>query len=273
MSVLTFRSIFISDVHMGTKSCKATYLLDFLRSTECENLYLVGDIFDLWAMRKSVYWTHAQTQVLQEVFAKAKSGTNVIYIPGNHDSTFREFAGTTMHNIRIQLNVIHKTPDGKRLFVSHGDEFDMAVKHNKVLRFIGDYAYYLLLRLNHINTYIRQTLKLPYWSLSSHIKSQVRNANEYIEKYEQAALNKAKYSGYDGYVCGHIHKSGITNKNDTLYCNTGDWVEHCTALVEDAQGVLKVLHWSDHAKVQIINHDDGVVYPDMSLPLPAPGSI
>lgn len=269
MSKLSFRSIFISDVHLGTKSCKADYLLNFLRSTESEYLYLAGDIFDLYAMRKSVYWTKTQTEILGEVFAKSKAGTKIVYIPGNHDSTFRDFDGASIRDIQIQRHTEHWTKDGLKLYVSHGDEFDMAVRHNAVLKYIGDHAYNLLLWMNYVNAKIRRFFKLPYWSLSAHLKSQVKNANEYINKYETAAINKAKHTGLDGYVCGHIHKSGIRNSEGTLYCNTSDWVEHCTALVEDEKGILKVLHWSDHAKVKIMNSEEGVTHLDIPLLVPA----
>jgi UDP-2,3-diacylglucosamine pyrophosphatase LpxH len=268
MPKLFYRSIFISDVHMGTRNCKANYLLDFLRSTDSEYLYLVGDIFDLWAMKKSVYWTKAQSEILQTVFEKAENGVNVIYIPGNHDSTFRDFTESAIRNIDIKLNAVHETQKGKRLFVSHGDEFDILIKHNAVLKYIGDQAYELLLRLNQLNTRMRRWLKKPYWSLSGHLKSQVKNANEYIKKYEHAAVNRARQEGYDGYICGHIHKSGIRKQEGILYCNTGDWVEHCTALVEDETGHLKIMHWSDHAKVQVamreeeeVDHTEEVVLP------------
>ena len=268
MSQLYWRSIFISDVHLGTKNCKADYLLNFLRSTSSQKLYLVGDIFDILAMKKSVHWNQAQTDVLREVFKKAQQGTEVFYIPGNHDRTFRDFSGSEINNVKIRLNVIHENPDGKRYFVSHGDEFDRLLKHNGLLKVIGSCAYDVLLWLDHINAKIRKRFNLQYWSLSSHIKSQVGNANQYIDKYRQAATNKALHNGYEGYICGHIHKSEICNKAETLYCNTGDWVEHCTALVEDENGVLQILHWSDHAKIEVIHRDEEVVLADLPLIVP-----
>lgn len=271
MSKLYFRSIFISDVHLGTRSCKAAYLLNFLRSTESEYLYLVGDIFDLLAMKKQVYWTEEQTAVIQEVLNIAKSGTNVIYLPGNHDHFFRGFQNLQVRGIKIQRDAIHLTEKNKRLFVSHGDEFDAAVKHSKLIYFIGDSAYNFLLQLNHANNVIRNYLDLPYWSLSTFIKSKSKKADQFINSFKQAALNKAKSENYDGYVCGHIHKSGITHDGNVLYCNAGDWVEHCTALIEDNTGDLQILHWSDHATIEIINKNTEVLHANIPLLVPGLG--
>lgn len=253
MADLSLRSVFISDVHLGTKNCKAAYLLDFLQTTNAENIYLVGDIFDLWAMTKRVSWSETQSAVLQALKEKAQQGTKIIYIPGNHDYVFREFVGTDFHGVSIKQNAVHTTPQGQRLFVSHGDEFDGLIKHNHILRFLGDHSYNILLWLNHLNEKCRRLFKLPYWSLSAFLKSNVKNANQYIEKYVQAALNRAKQTGYDGYVCGHIHKADLRTEKGLIYCNTGDWVEHCTALVEEHDGTLKIMHWSDHMQIRAIN--------------------
>lgn len=269
MSNIYYRSIFISDVHMGTRNCKASYLLDFLRSTKSEYLYLVGDVFDLISMKKQVHWTAAQTSIVQEIFSKARQGTKVIYIPGNHDNWFRGFQGMSIRNVRIKHDTTHTTLDGKRLFVSHGDEFDVLVKHSRVMYVIGDLGYGMLLRINQLNNAIRKSLNLPYWSFSKFIKSHVKKANEFIERFKQAAISRAMKEGYDGYVCGHIHKSGISHNEGILYCNTGDWVEHCTALVEDETGGLQILHWSDHAKVEVINKGTEVIHPDLPLLIPA----
>ncbi|HHC74989.1 MAG TPA: UDP-2,3-diacylglucosamine diphosphatase [Thiothrix sp.] len=271
MADLSFRTIFISDVHLGTKNCKAVYLLDLLQKTHAETIYLVGDILDVWAMTKRVVWSNTQSAVLQTLKEKAQQGTKVIYIPGNHDYIFREFSGTEFHGISIQQNAVHITPQGKRLFVSHGDEFDGFIKHNHLLRFFGDRSYSVLLWLSRFNDKCRYLFKLPYWSLSAYLKKNIKNANQYIEKYVQAALNRAKHTGYDGYICGHIHKADLRLEKGLLYCNTGDWVEHCTTLIEEHDGTLKIMHWSDHQRVLITqaapntNQSDQITNPLPSL--------
>jgi UDP-2,3-diacylglucosamine pyrophosphatase LpxH len=253
MNKLKYRSIFISDVHLGSKNCKAEYLLDFLRSTESEYLYLVGDIFDLWEMRKTVCWTAAQSEILETVFIKARNGTRVFYIPGNHDEWFRRFAGSEIHGVMLKLKAEHIAADGRRFLVSHGDEFDSVVRHNPVLLFVGDHAYNLLLKLDRGLNRLRRLLGRSYWSLSAWLKTRVNNANDYIRKFETAAAVRAGEKSYDGYICGHIHKAGIRSIDGVLYCNDGDWVEHCTALAEDDNGWIHLLHWSDQARVEAVS--------------------
>lgn len=262
---LRYRSIFISDVHLGTRECRAEYLLDFLESTDCDRLYLVGDIFDLWSMRKSVYWNPDHSAVVQAVFDKARDGTEVIYIPGNHDELMRDFIGAEFSGVRLMRNAIHVTADGRRFFVSHGDEFDGLVKHNRVLKFIGDGAYNLLLAGNRRFNVLRRRLGYRYWSLSSYLKTRVNNAVQYIRKFEETAAQTARRENCDGYICGHIHKAGIESIDEVLYANTGDWVEHCTALVEDFHGRLQLLHWSDARRVEIVHGAEGVMAAGMPL--------
>lgn len=264
MSKLRYRSIFISDVHLGTRNCKADYLLDFLQTSESDFLYLVGDIFDLWEMKKRVFWTESQNAIIGEIIRKSESGTNVIYIPGNHDMWFREMVGSEYRGIRIMLNAEHITADGRRFFVSHGDEFDTLVRHNRLLLLIGDHAYNWLLKINRLINRLRNLVGKPYWSLSAWLKTRVNNANQYIEKFESVASEHARKGDYNGYICGHIHKSGIRNIQGVLYCNDGDWVEHCTALTEDENGWLKLLHWSDHAQIEAQNRGNEIdcnIYP------------
>ncbi|MEJ2059892.1 MAG: UDP-2,3-diacylglucosamine diphosphatase [Gammaproteobacteria bacterium] len=258
MSKLNYRSIFISDVHLGTRDCHAAYLLDFLQSTDCEHLYLVGDIFDLWSMRKQVHWTAEQSAVVQCIFDKAAAGTEVTFIPGNHDALLRDFVGTTFRGVKVRRDAIHTAADGRRFLVSHGDEFDTVVKHNALLRFIGDNVYYWLLRLNRWYNGLGCRLGIRYWSLATWLKSRVGNARAYIRKFEEAAALTANDQELDGYICGHIHKASIEKINGALYCNDGDWVEHCTALVEDDAGWLQLLHWSDHQRVELITQGQEV---------------
>ena len=268
MGTLHYRSIFISDVHLGTRDCRADYLLDFLESTDSKYLYLVGDIFDFWSMRSRVHWTAAQSAVLQRIFDKAARGTKVIYIPGNHDELCRDFAGTEFRGVSVRLNAIHTTAAGRRFFVSHGDEFDDVVKHNHLLKVVGDYAYYVLLFTNRWFNKLRRHFGRPYWSLSAYLKTRVGNAAAYIRKYEQAAAYEANRREFDGYICGHIHKAGIQHIDGVLYCNDGDWVEHCTALTEDFDGNLQIVHWADHKRVEIVSR--GHEIDDNVVPLPEP---
>jgi len=253
MKPLSYRSIFISDVHLGTRDCRAEFLVDFLESTQCETLYLVGDIIDLWAMRRSVHWPPAHTRVLQLLFEKAAAGCDVIYIPGNHDELMRDFVGTEFNGVRILRDAEHVTHDGRRFFVSHGDEFDTFVRHNGLLRVVGDGIYPVLLAANRWFNGLRRRFGRPYWSLSSFIKSKVGNARRYMDKYEAAVARSASSQEYDGHICGHIHKAGIVSRDGILYCNDGDWVEHCTALVEDLDGRLQLLHWADHKRIEQVN--------------------
>ena len=240
-----FRSIFISDVHLGTKDCKAEYLADFLTTTECEYLYLVGDIVDIWSMRSSVYWTQAQNEVIRTILKLAKNGTKVIFIPGNHDETIRDYVEYNFGNITIHKRLIHTTADNRRLLVLHGDEFDSIVTCSKLVSILGDFAYDGLLFSNRIINNIRQKFGLPYWSLANYLKGKVKNAMSYIEKFEHAATHAAKHDQVDGVICGHIHHAEIKSINEVLYCNTGDWVESCTAITELHNGALNLIHWSE----------------------------
>jgi len=262
MGTLRCRSVFISDVHLGTRECRADYLLDFLNKVRCEHLYLVGDIFDLWSMRRTVYWTAHQSAVMQRILHMARNGVRVTYIPGNHDECLRDFAGSEFYGVQVRLNAEHVSADGRRFFVSHGDEFDGDVRHNALLKAVGDGAYQMLLKGNRVYNAWRHRRGHGYWSLSAWLKTRVGNARAYIRKFEEAAAREALRGGYDGYICGHIHKAGIEQIDGVLYCNDGDWVEHCTTLVEDFSGTMQLLHWSDHCRLEA---SEG------SLEVPIPG--
>ncbi|SBS35710.1 UDP-2,3-diacylglucosamine hydrolase [Marinomonas aquimarina] len=240
-----FRAVFISDVHLGTKSCQAEHLLDFLHNIDTETLYLVGDIVDLIEMRKRAYFSDVQQQVVQRILSLAKQGTKVVYIPGNHDAFFRQFCGQTLSGVALQQQAIHTTADGRRFLVSHGDEFDQMVKISPIMLAIGDKAHGLMLALNrHINR-IRRLFGRPYWSLAGYLKQHVGKAQEFITRFESAAIKTARNKKLDGYIGGHIHFARFQRQEDVLYCNDGDWVEHCTALVEHESGELQLLHWSE----------------------------
>jgi UDP-2,3-diacylglucosamine pyrophosphatase LpxH len=247
MASLRFRAVWISDVHLGLRACKAELLLDFLKSVESEQLYLVGDIIDLWNMKSGWYWPELHNQVVQKVFSKAKHGTEVIYVPGNHDEVFRDYAGSLFGGIKVMSEAVHETADGRRLLVLHGDELDSVVKHNRWLAVIGSQAYEWLLAVNRWVNFVRRRLGFRYWSLASYLKQQVKNAVKYISNFEQAMVHEARRRQVDGVICGHIHKAAIEHFGDVLYCNDGDWVESCTALVEHHDGRLEIIHWADES--------------------------
>ena len=242
---MRLRSVFVSDVHLGSRGCRADLLLEFLKSVEVDTLFLVGDIFDLWAMRKSFFWPQEHSNVVRTVLGKAKGGTRVIYIPGNHDEDLREFSGSVFGNLEIHREYVHETGDGKKLLVMHGDEFDTVVKCSPWLAKLGSSVYDVLLRLNrHVNA-VRRLFNLPYWSLASYLKHKAKTAVQYIASFENAVAHAARRRGVDGVVCGHIHRPEIREMDGVVYCNDGDWVESCSAIVEDMNGRLAIWSWPE----------------------------
>ncbi|BBN81505.1 hypothetical protein PA25_14900 [Pseudoalteromonas sp. A25] len=245
MTTTYYPSIWISDVHLGYKDCKADYLLDFLNSTRCDVLYLVGDIVDLWSMKRQFYWQPSHYKVLECIQAKAESGTRVVYIPGNHDETFRSYVGKSLFNVEVHKTFIHTTSLGKKFLLLHGDDFDSATRYNKLISIAGDAAYDFLLFLNRWTNRVRRLYGGHYWSLASWLKNRVHKAREAISAFESAAIHEAKKQGVDGIICGHIHQPAIKVQDGIVYCNDGDWIENCTALVEGQNGRIELLHWSD----------------------------
>lgn len=241
--VTTYRTIWISDVHLGTRGCKAEQLLEFLRQTDSEVLYLVGDILDGWRLRKSWYWHQNHNDVIQKVLRKARKGTRVVYVPGNHDAMMRDYVDLDFGGIAIRREAVHETADGRRLLVIHGDEFDAIVRYATPLAVIGDRAYVAMLAVNHWFNAIRGKLGFPYWSLSAYLKQRVKDAVKYIGKFETLVADEARRRGLDGVVCGHIHKAEIRSIDGVTYGNSGDWVESCTALVERFDGSLAIVAW------------------------------
>ncbi len=240
-----YRAIWISDIHLGTRGCKAEFLLDFLRYNESDYLYLVGDIVDVWQLRKSWYWAQSHNDVIQKILRKARKGTKVIYTPGNHDEMLRSFEDLQFGNILVADEIIHVTADGKRLLVLHGDQFDQIVRYARWLALLGDSAYNFMLFANHYFNLARRRLGYPYWSLSAYLKHRVKNATEYIGRFAEAVAEAGRRNQVDGVVCGHIHTAEIRTIGGMLYCNDGDWVESCTALVEHLDGRLEIIHWLD----------------------------
>jgi len=240
-----YRTIFISDIHLGTRGCKAAFLIDFLRHVEAERIYLVGDIIDGWRLKKSWYWTAEHNDIVRKLLKRARQGTEIIYIPGNHDESLREYLDFDFAGVTIRRDAIHVGADGRRYWVLHGDEFDSIVRYAKWLAFLGDYAYALLLELNRAVDWARRRLGHPYWSLSGFLKHKTKKAVEYMSNFEEAVAQQAAARKVDGVICGHIHHAEMRRIGEVLYCNDGDWVESCTALVEHFDGRLEILHWTE----------------------------
>lgn len=240
-----FRTIWISDVHLGTKGCNAELLIDFLDATDSETMYLVGDIIDGWRLRKKLYWPAAHNEIVWRILKRAKRGTRIVYVPGNHDELFRQFAGMNFGGVEIERAAIHETADGRRLLVMHGDEFDAVMLAHRWLAVVGDALYTLLMGLNRWVNAVRSRLELPYWSLSKMAKHKVKNAVEFISQYEEVVARAAGARRVDGVVCGHIHTAEMRDLAGVEYYNDGDWVESCTALVEHFDGRMEILHWPE----------------------------
>ena len=245
-----FRTIFMSDIHLGTPGCQALALMDFLRTHPSDTLYLVGDIIDGWQLRRRWYWPQAHNDVVQKLLRRVRKGCRVIYVPGNHDEFARDFIGHHFGGIEVVQEAVHVTADGRSLWIIHGDYFDAVVQCAKWLAYLGDNLYELTLRMNrHLNS-LRGRLGLPYWSLSAYLKQKVKTALNYVTDFEEAVANEAKKRGHDGVLCGHIHRAEMRMINGVLYCNDGDWVESRTALVEHYDGRLEILHWEPSHEVQ-----------------------
>ncbi len=240
-----YRTIWISDVHLGTRGCNDGLLIDFLDHVDSDTLYLVGDIIDGWRLKKRFYWPERHNAIVRRIMKRAKHGNRVVYIPGNHDEMFRQFAGMNFGGVEIRKKAIHTTADGRRLLILHGDEFDAIMLAHRWLAFLGDAAYTLLMRLNIAVNAVRRRFDLPYWSLSKHAKHKVKNAVEFISRFEEAVAHEAARLKVDGVVCGHIHTAEVRRFGDLIYYNDGDWVEGCTALVEHQDGRMEILHWAD----------------------------
>jgi UDP-2,3-diacylglucosamine pyrophosphatase LpxH len=254
-----YRTIWISDVHLGTRGCNASLLLDFLQSVECETLYLVGDIIDGWRLKKGWYWPETHNEVIRRVLKMAHRGTRVIYIVGNHDEMLRDYAGMDFGGISICENAMHECADGRRLLVTHGDAFDGVVLYARWLALLGDVAYTWLLRLNVVFNRARRLAGLPYWSLSAYLKHRVKNAVQFVGRFEEAVANEAAKIGVNGVVCGHIHSADIRQIGDVTYYNDGDWVESCTALVEDGLGAMSIVEWAKDVRGEVpADHKDAM---------------
>jgi UDP-2,3-diacylglucosamine pyrophosphatase LpxH len=240
-----YRTVWISDVHLGTRGCNAEMLIDFLDHVDSETMYLVGDMIDGWAMKKRLYWPASHNDIVWRILKRARRGTRIVYIPGNHDEMFRQFAGLNFGGVEILRQAIHETADGRRLLVLHGDEFDAITMSHRWLAHLGDAAYEALMALNRWMNAGRRVFGLPYWSLSKYAKQKVKNAVSFISKFEEIVAHEAAHRGIHGVIAGHIHKAEMRTIHGIEYYNDGDWVEGCTALVEHYDGSMEILHWAD----------------------------
>ena len=254
-----FRTLFISDVHLGSKAAKADFLLDFLRTHEADTIILVGDIIDGWRLKRSWYWPQSCNDVVQKLLRKARKGTRIVYIPGNHDEFLRAFPGTHFGGIEVAHRMIHETADGKKYLVLHGDEFDMVVRNARLLAYLGDWAYDMAIAINVVVAAVRRYLGMPYWSFSAWAKQQVKQAVNFIGEFQRVVAEEARKNDVDGVICGHIHHAVMEDIDGIHYINTGDWVESCTAVAENQDGTFEMINWG---------HLIGAAKPIAALPAP-----
>ena len=247
-ATIRYRSVWISDVHLGTRGSQAGALLGFLRTFECDTLYVVGDLIDIWAMKRGVYWTQEHSDVIQKILRKGRKGSKVIYIPGNHDERITDFTGDYA-NVHIQSRAFHTTVDGRRLLVAHGHELDTVVQNMGWLAHVGDVGYHLLLQLNGPVNFFRRIFGRGHWSLSAYVKAKVKNVVNFIGGFEESMVHFASDAKAQGIICGHIHTAAIRRLRGLDYYNTGDWVESRTALVEEMSGRLQLLQFTPAGEI------------------------
>lgn len=240
-----YRSVWISDVHLGSHGCQAEELTSFLKQVECEQLYLVGDIIDGWRLSQVFFWPQEHTNVVRRILTKAKRGTEVTYITGNHDEFLRKFVEfeLNMGNIKIVNEAIHETADGRKLMITHGDMFDVVTRYHRWIAFAGDRAYTTLIKANKRVNALRKRFGMPYWSLADFAKKKVKSAVNFITEFEESVAYECRHRGLDGVVCGHIHNAEIRDIDGVTYYNTGDWVESCSAIVEHHDGTMEIVRW------------------------------
>jgi UDP-2,3-diacylglucosamine pyrophosphatase LpxH len=242
------RTLFISDVHLGTRASQAEALLDFLKRHDAETIYLVGDIVDFWRIKRGAVWPQSHNDVMQKILRKVRKGTRVVFIPGNHDEALRDYCGMHFGGIEIERQTIHTTATGQRYIVMHGDEYDVIVRYARWLAFLGDRGYELALWSNAPLNFIRRRLGYGYWSLSAYLKLRVKSAVNFIGDFEKNLADEARRQGVDGIICGHIHHAASRDIDGVHYVNTGDWVESCTAIAETMSGELQLIRWRDAVK-------------------------
>ena len=245
-----WRTLFISDVHLGTRGCQAELLLDFLKHNRADTIYLVGDMVDGWRLKSGWYWPQSHNDVVQKLLRRGRKGTRLIYIPGNHDEFMRDYLGQHFGGVEVINQIVHTAADGRKMLVIHGDQFDVVVMHARWLAYFGDWAYELALWSNTWFNRLRRMLGLPYWSFSAWAKLKVKNAVNFIGSFEETLAAEAEKQGVDGVICGHIHHAAIRQIGKITYLNTGDFVESCTAIAENEDGRFEILHWQKLASQQ-----------------------
>ncbi len=251
-----FRTVWISDIHLGTKDCKAKELLEFIKHCRAKKIYLVGDIIDGWALKKRWFWPQEHNDVIQKLLRQARKGTEVIFIPGNHDEFARQFCGLNFGGIQVKHDDVHVTADGKKLWVTHGDLYDNIMQYARWIAFLGDRAYTFALWLNRAFNRIRLKLNYPYWSLSQYLKHKVKAAVSCITAFEDLLIREAKIKQCDGVVCGHIHKAELRIIDHITYANDGDWVESMTALIENHDGSLQIIDWNEVGLINVLTEKE-----------------
>lgn len=243
-----YRAIFVSDIHLGTRRAQAEAFLDFLKSTESDYLYLVGDVIDSWSLQKNWFWQQSHNDVIQKLLRKGRKGTKLVYIPGNHDENFRDFVNLRFGKVVVLEEAVHTSANGKRYLVLHGDKFDGVVCFAPWLAKLGDSAYEVSMSLNASVNRVRRFFRLPYWSLSAYLKFKVKKAVEFVSRFEDAVVREARVQNCQGVICGHIHTPDDRVIDGIHYLNDGDWVESCTALVENFDGRFEIIHWHGHVR-------------------------
>lgn len=246
----SYRTLFISDVHLGTRNSQAELLLDFLKYTEAETIYLVGDIVDFWRIKRGAIWPQTHNDVLQKLLRKVRKGTRIIFIPGNHDEGIRDYAGMHFGGVEIERQALHVTADGRRFVVLHGDEYDVIVRYARWLALLGDRGYEFALWCNMPLNFIRRRLGLGYWSLSAYLKHRVKRAANFIGAFEANLAEEARRQNVDGIICGHIHHAASRMIDGVHYINTGDWVESCTAIGETESGEMQLIRWREEMEAR-----------------------
>lgn len=261
------RSIFLSDIHLGTRACQAERLLAFLREYESDYVYLLGDIVDFWSLARGVYWPPLHNTFVQKMLKRARHQVNVTFVPGNHDEALREYVGCSFGDIRVVSEAVHCAADGRRYLLIHGDEFDQVTRYHRWVAAFGDYSYSLLLRLNWLPSWFRRKLRLRgYWSLADYAKRTLKGALEFVYGFEDSVAHHVRQRGLDGVICGHIHSAAIKNMDGVVYINCGDWVDSCTAIIEHQDGRMELLRWQDE-KATVVELRTGKL--DGEEPLPA----
>lgn len=245
----SYRTVFVSDLHIGSRGFKADNFIEFIKGVECEKLVLVGDIVDIWALSRRVYWPQSHTKALQALLKKANRGTRVVYIPGNHDEAIRGYLDAIVRigdNILVESQHRHVTASGRKVWCMHGDEVDVIIKNHRALTFLGDLGYNLVMALNPLVKRARKALgRRDHWSLSGYLKHEVKKRIKIMSNFEMATSKVARENGCDAVVCGHTHIPEEIEMEDVYYYNCGDWVDSCTYLVEHHDGEIDLMQWRD----------------------------